>query len=133
MDSLVAHIIDILDREPMDIWASPTYLPPSLVKDYDTLWTEPRRKKVIDAAARNQVAIEISNRYRIPSATFLREAKAAGCKFCFGSNNGGASDLGRCEYGIQMLNECKLDWRDFFVPGAWTARVIERRGSLLPG
>jgi hypothetical protein len=133
MDSLVARIVETLDREPMDIWASPTYLPPSLVKDYDTLWTEPRRKKVIDAAARNQVAIEISNRYRIPNFTFLREAKAAGCKFCFGSNNAGAADLGRCEYGLKMLRECNLDWRDFFVPGAWAARAIERRGSLLPG
>jgi len=128
MDARVAHIVDILDREPMDIWASPTYLPPPLAKDYDTLWTEQRMKKVIDAAARNQVAIEISNRYRIPSAAFIRAAKAAGCKFCFGSNNTGDADLGRCEYGIEMLNACKLDWRDFFVPGAWTVRAAERRG-----
>jgi hypothetical protein len=133
MDSRVARAVDTLEREPMDIWASPTYLPPALAKDYDALWTEQRRKKVIDAAARNQVAIEINNRYRIPSSTFLRESKAAGCKFCFGSNNARASDLGRCEYGIEMLHECKLDWRDFFVPGAWTARATERRGSLLPG
>ena len=133
MDARVARAVDALEREPMDIWASPTYLPPPLAKDYNTLWTEQRMKKVIDAAARNQVAIEISNRYRIPSAAFIRAAKAGGCKFCFGSNNAGASDLGRCEYGIEMLNECKLDWRDFFVPGAWTARVVERRGSLLAG
>jgi len=128
MDARVARAVDALDREPMDIWASPTYLPPPLATNYDTLWTEQRMKKVIDAAARNQVAIEINNRYRIPSAAFIRAAKAAGCKFCFGSDNAGASDLGRCEYGIQMLNECKLDWRDFFVPGAWTARAAERRG-----
>ncbi len=77
------------------------------------------------------MTIEINNRYWIPSATFLREAKAAGCKFCFGSNNAGASDLGRCEYGLEMLRESNLDWRDLFVPGVWTARAVERRGSLL--
>ena len=77
-----------------------------MAKDYDMLWTEPRRKKrVIDAAARSRkVAIEINNHYRIPQApAFIREAKAAGCRFCFGSNNAGAADLGRCEYGLEMV------------------------------
>jgi hypothetical protein len=133
MDALVARAVAVLEKEPIDIYASPTYLPARMAKDYDTLWTEQRMKKVIDAAARNQVAIEINNRYRIPSARFIRAAKAAGCKFCFGSNNAGASDLGRCEYGLQMLSECKLDWRDFFVPGTSTERAVERRGSLLQG
>jgi hypothetical protein len=118
MDDLVTRAIAALEQEPIHMYASPTYLPPSLAKEYDTLWTRERRKKLIDAAARHNLAIEINNRYRIPSAAFIQEAKAAGCKFCFGSNNARATDLGRCEYGLQMLNECKLDWRDFFVPGA---------------
>ncbi len=45
MDSLVAHIVDILDREPMDIWASPTYLPPLLAKEHDTLGPSREEKK----------------------------------------------------------------------------------------
>ena len=58
-------------------------------------------------------------------------AKAAGCKFSFGSNNTGPADLGRCEYGLQMVEECHLGWQDFFVPGAWGPKAIERRGQAL--
>jgi hypothetical protein len=132
MDTLVDRTIGILEKEPIDIYANPTFLPAQIAKDYETLWTEERMKKVVDAAARNQIAIELNNRYRIPSPKFVRLAKAAGCKFSFGSNNNGASDLGRCEYGLQILSECKLSWQDFFVPGAWAARAIDRKGVLLP-
>ncbi len=37
-------------------------------------------QKVIDAAVKNDVAIEINNRYKIPSATFIKLAKAGGCE-----------------------------------------------------
>jgi hypothetical protein len=129
METLVDRTVGILEHEPIDIYANPTYLPPQIAKEYDTLWTEERMKKVVNAAARNQVAIELNNRYRIPSATLIRRAQAVGCKFSFGSNNEGASDLGRCEYGLQMARECKLGWQDFFVPGGWTARAIDRKGT----
>ena len=132
METLVNRTVGILENEPIDIYANPTYLPAQIAKDYDTLWTDERMQKIVNAAARNQVAIELNNRYRIPSPKFVRLAKAAGCKFSFGSNNNGASDLGRCEYGLQILSECKLGWQDFFVPGAWTARAIDRKGAMLP-
>jgi hypothetical protein len=133
MDTLVDRTLGILEHEPIDIYANPTYLPVQIAKDYDTLWTEERMRKVVDAAARNQVAIELNNRYHIPSPTFVRMAQSAGCKFSFGSNNAGASDLGRCEYGLQMLQECKLGWQDFFVPGAWASRAVDRKGAVLRG
>lgn len=131
MDTLVDRTLGILEHEPIDIYANPTYLPAQIAKDYDGLWTQERMQKVIDAAVRNQVAIELNNRYRIPSATFVRAAKSAGCKFSFGSNNAGESDLDRCAYGLEMLNECKLGWQDFFVPGAWTSRAVDRKGGVL--
>ena len=60
-------------------------------------------------------------------------AKAAGCKFSFGTNNAGANDLGRCEYGLEMVKECKLAWQDFFAPGAWWPKAFERKGDALRG
>jgi len=131
MDTLVDRTVRMLEHEPIDIYANPTYLPPQIAKDYDALWTERRMKKVVDTALRNQVAIEINNRYRIPSAAFIQMCKAAGCKFSFGSDNLGASDLGRYDYGLEMVRACKLDWQDFFVPGAWTARAVDRKGDAL--
>jgi len=88
-----------------------------LAADYARLWTEDRMRRVIDAAVRNGVAIEINDRYRIPSAAFVRLAKQAGAKFSFGTNNGGRNDLGYLEYCLQIQRECGLDWQDMFVPG----------------
>ena len=131
MDTLVERAVGILEREPIDIYANPTFLPDLIAKDYDRLWTEKRMKQVIGAAARNGVAIELNDRYRLPSPAFVRMAKEAGCKFSFGTNNTGPDDLGRCEYGLRMVNECKLGWQDFFVPGAWGPRAVERKGGAL--
>lgn len=117
MEQLVASTVAILDREPVDIWVNPTYLPDVLAGDYDRLWTPERRQRVIAAAVRNQVAIEINARLRLPTARFLREAKAAGARFTFGTNNGGRDDLGNLEYGTEMVRECGLKWQDFWVPG----------------
>lgn len=130
MDTFVDRTVGILNNEPVDIYVNPTFLPDVLAAQYETLWTEPRRRKVIDAAVKNGVAIELNNRYKLPSPSFVRMAKAAGAKFTFGSNNGSARDLGRCEYGLQMVRECGLVWQDFFVP-LKAPKAIERKGGAL--
>ena len=114
MDMYVDRILGVL-REPMDIYANPTFLPRQIASGYEALWTPERRRKVISAAVANDVAIEINNRYKIPSASFIKEAKSAGAKFSFGTNNADAN-LGRLEYPIQMVQECGLVWQDIFVP-----------------
>ncbi|MBZ5585389.1 MAG: DUF1080 domain-containing protein [Acidobacteriia bacterium] len=131
MDTLVDRAVGILEREPVDIYVNPTFLPDVLAKDYDRLWTEARMRKVTGAAARNQVAIELNSRYQLPSPAFVRMAKEAGCKFTFGTNNTGPKDLARSEYGLRMVNECGLRWQDFFVPGAWAPKAVERKGNAL--
>ncbi len=133
METLVDRAVGILDREPVDIYVNPTFLPDQIARDYDRLWTEERMKKVVAALARNHVAMEINDRYKLPSPAFIRMAKEAGCKFTFGTNNGGADDLGRSAYGIRMVEECKLGWQDFFAPGAWWPKAVERKGDALKG
>ncbi|MGD1064613.1 MAG: family 16 glycoside hydrolase [Terracidiphilus sp.] len=114
MEMLVKRIEGVM-REPIDIYANATFIPDQIAADYDALWTPERMQRVIDAALRNDVAIEINNRRKIPSPAFLKMAKAAGCKFSFGTNNAEA-ELGRLEYPIQMAKECGLVWQDIFVP-----------------
>jgi len=115
MERLVATIEGILDHEPVDIYANPTYLPKVIAADYDTLWTPERQQRVVDAAARNGVAIEINARLCVPHADFIRRAKAAGIKFTFGTNNGGR-ELGRLEYALQVARECGLSRADMWMP-----------------
>ena len=102
-------------HEPIDIYVNPTFLPKQIAANYDALWTPERMKVVIDAAIENDVAIEINNRYKIPSPAFIKAAKASGAKFSFGTNNAEA-ELGRLEYPIQMVKECGLKWQDIFIP-----------------
>jgi hypothetical protein len=115
MELLVRTIVGILDDEPIDIYVNPTYLPDVLAAEYDELWTPARLGRVIDAAARNGVAIEISNRLRLPKPAFIKQAKQAGVKFTFGANNVD-HNLGRSEYGIEMIKECGLTPQDFWMP-----------------
>jgi hypothetical protein len=115
MELLVRTIVGILDDEPIDIYVNPTYLPDVLAAEYDQLWTPARVAKVIDAAVRNGVAIEISNRLRLPKQALIKQAKQAGVKFTFGANNGDRN-LGRLEYGLEMIAECSLTPQDFWMP-----------------
>jgi hypothetical protein len=133
MDTLVDRATGILEREPVDIYVNPTFLPDAIAKDYDTLWTDARMKKVAAAAVKGGVAVEINDRYKLPSAAFIRVFKDAGCKFTFGTNNGGPDDLRRCDYGRQMVKECGLRWQDFWTPGAFGPKAVERKGGVLRG
>jgi histidinol phosphatase-like PHP family hydrolase len=94
--------------------------------EYDMLWTDERMQRVIEAAVKNGIAIEINNRRRIPSAAFIKAAKAAGAKFSFGTNNAEAS-LGRLEYPIQMVRACGIAWQDVFVPKTDGKKPIQLR------
>jgi hypothetical protein len=116
MDQLVDRIEKVL-TEPIDIYVNPTYLPDEINDRYDELWTEERMDRVVKALVENQVAFEINNRRKIPSAPFIKKAKAAGVKFTFGTNNGGANDFGRMDYAIKMISECGLTPQDMWMPG----------------
>ena len=93
----------------------------------DQLWTEHRMNKLVEALVKNQVAIEINTREQLPSRAFIERAKRAGCKFAFGTGNQTAAELKRSEYGLQMVEACKLGWQNFFVPGAWWPKAVDRR------
>jgi len=115
MNQLVEKIVGVMTDEPIDIYVNSTFLPEVLQSDYDALWTEERMDKVINAAVANDVAVEINARYKIPSAKFIKRAKAAGVKFSMGTNNP-ANELGTLDYAIEMIEECGLEPGDFFKP-----------------
>ncbi len=71
--------------------------------------------RVIKAAKDNNIAIEINNRYKIPSADFIKRAKSAGVKFTVGTNNVDENFSG-AEYALKMIRECNLTKEDFYLP-----------------
>ena len=128
VELLVSRIVGILNHEPIDIHANPTFLPDAIARDYDRLWTPERMQRVIEAAKANDVAIEINNHYRIPSAAFIERAKNAGVKFSFGTNNGDPN-LGRIEYALAMVKQCGLTWQDIFIPKPDGQKAAQRRSA----
>ena len=115
MDQLVGKIVGVMENEPIDLYVNSTFLPDILQPEYDALWTDTRMDKVIEAAVANNIAIEINARYKIPSATFIKKAKAAGVKFSMGTNNTD-KNLGTLDYAIEMIDACGLEPDDFFKP-----------------
>jgi len=126
MDMYVGKIVTILENEPIDIFVNPTFLPAVIAERYDELWTRQRMRKVIGAAVKSDVAIEINARYRIPSVKFIKMAKKAGAKFAFGTNNGGR-DLGRLEYSLEVAEKCGLTKDNMFVPKPYGKKPIQTK------
>lgn len=128
MDMLVGKIENIMDGEPVDIYVNPTFVPAQLQPRYDELWTKVRMDRVINALLRNQVALEINARYKIPSIAFIKKAKAAGVKFSFGTNNVKNDDLNRLEYCLKVIKEAGLTADDMFLPRPPAERKILKKG-----
>jgi hypothetical protein len=122
MDMLVSRTVGILNDEPIDIYVNPTFLPAVIADRYDEFWTEERMMKVINTAVKNDVAVEINARFKLPSVRFIKLAKKAGAKFSCGTNNGGR-ELGNLEYCRRMIRECGLKEKDFFKPRPAGKRV----------
>jgi len=118
--------VEILEREPLDIFSHPTWLPGRFNREYDNLWTPERMKVVVDALKRTGTAVEIDCGMRLPKLPFLKMAKEAGVKFSFGSNSQGrvVNDLGFC---LEMAKSLGLTASDMFAPAPRDRKPILRR------
>ncbi len=128
MDMLVGKIEAIMEQEPVDIYVNPSFLPAQLAPRYDELWTKDRIDRVVSVLLKNQVALEINARYKIPSIAFLKRAKEVGVKFTFGTNNVKNDDLNRMEYCLKVIQELHLTSEDIFQPKPRAERKILKKG-----
>lgn len=126
MDKYVDWHVEIMATEPVDIFANLTWLPNAIAKEYDILWTEKRMQKILDAALKYGVALEISSSMKIPKIQFLKLAKAAGVKFSFGSN-GRYPNMGKLEYSLEMARTLELKQADMFKPAPNGQKAVQRR------
>ncbi len=115
MDYLVNTLVKILETEPINVYVNSTYLPAQMSDRYSHFWTAERMDRVIRAAREKNIAIEINNRFRIPSADFIKRAKKEGVKFTIGTNNADENFTGAA-YALKMIKECGLKSDDFYLP-----------------
>lgn len=129
MKTYVDWNVEILEREPLDIFSHPTWLPRKFNNDFDKLWTAERMKQVVDAMKRTGTACEIDTGMRLPKLPFLQMAKEAGVKFCIGSNSQGSS-VSRLAFAIDLAKTLGLTEKDMFVPAPKGRKPIQVRKSL---
>jgi histidinol phosphatase-like PHP family hydrolase len=123
MDRYVDFHVQRISTEPIDVFAVPTFLPASLISDYDRLWTERRMRAIIDRAIKHNVALEIDCRFRIPRFRFLEMAKSDGVRFSLGSNFQTAERVGDISYCVAMYKRLKLKPGDLFRPSGAGKRL----------
>jgi histidinol phosphatase-like PHP family hydrolase len=126
MDRFVDWHVQIITTEPIDILGNVSWLPAGLAEDYDSYWTEARIRKVVDAAVKYGVAMEISSSFKLPKLKFLKIAKGAGVKFAFGSN-GRYPRMGLLEYSVAAARDLELKRSDLFTPGPEGHKAAQRR------
>jgi histidinol phosphatase-like PHP family hydrolase len=116
MERYMAYSMNILNNEPINIFAWPLFLPVCIARDYYTLWTEERMKQIISAARKRNIAIEINDMAHTPHEKFIHMAKDQGLKFTFGSDSRN-QNAGRLAYCKAVAKKCNLKKEDFYIPG----------------
>ena len=126
IDRYVKWNVEVIETEPLDIFSHPTWLPASIEKDYDTLWTTERMRPIIAALKHTGTAVEIDSAFEIPRMPFLHLAKDAKLKFSFGSNSGSGPVRGM-DFCIEKAQALGLTKMDMFAPAPRGRKPIERR------
>lgn len=108
------HIMGILQNEPIQIFARPTYLPAALARHYGEIWTEARMRRIIELSVERGIALEIAEQVRVPSVEFVRLAKDAGATFTFGTNARDAH-AGDFHYCLEVAEAVGLSDTDMLV------------------
>jgi histidinol phosphatase-like PHP family hydrolase len=120
MARYMSHCIHVLEREPIQIFGWPLFLPVCIARDYYSLWTQDRMQALVSAAKARTIAIEINDMSHTPDERFIRMARDQGLKFTFGSDARNA-DAGRLAYCRSVARTCGLSKADFFTPQRKTA------------
>lgn len=119
MDAIADNLCEMVRTMPIQIAAHSTLLPPALLRlepDVEAWWTEAREDRYVDALADSGVALEISNRYRLPHDRLLRKAGEAGVRFSLGSDGHTRAQVARLEWSVQTAMRVGVSAGELFVP-----------------
>jgi histidinol phosphatase-like PHP family hydrolase len=119
MEIMVRNLCDMVAAMPIQIVAHSTLMPAvllSLDPDVHVWWTEDREERFIAAAVREGVAIEISNRYRLPHRRFLERARSMGASFTLGSDGHHREQIAQLGWAVRAAEAVGIDDAQLFVP-----------------
>ncbi|HEV2150376.1 MAG TPA: hypothetical protein VGR37_23455 [Longimicrobiaceae bacterium] len=119
MEIMARNLCDMVRSMPIHIAAHSTLTPPALLEleaDPHAWWTEDREDRYVEALAGSGVAMEISNRYRLPHDRLLRKAREAGVSFTLGSDGHTEAQVARLEWAAETARRVGITDADLFVP-----------------
>lgn len=119
MELLVRNLCDMVRTMPIQIAAHSTLMPPALLAlepDVTAWWTERREDRYVEALAASGVALEISNRYRLPHDRLLVKAREAGVRFSLGSDGHTEAQIARLDWAVATATRVGVGAREMFVP-----------------
>ncbi|MDQ3389451.1 MAG: PHP domain-containing protein [Gemmatimonadota bacterium] len=133
MEILTRNLCDMVRSMPIQIAAHSTLLPPALLRleeDVHAWWTEEREDRYVEALRESGVALEISNRYRLPHDRLLRKAREAGARFALGSDGHTEAQVGRLDWAVETARRAGISAGDLFVAERKRSpRSISRTGG----
>lgn len=119
MEIMVDNLCDLVRAMPIHIVAHSTLLPPALLaleRDVHTWWTGEREDRYVDALRESGVALEVSNRYRLPHDRLLVKAREAGVRFSLGSDGHARHQVAALEWAADTARRVGFTEWEMFVP-----------------
>lgn len=119
MELMARNLCDMVRTMPIHIAAHSTFMPPAfgeLEPDVHAWWTDEREDRYVDALRESGVALEISNRYRLPHDRLLRRAKEAGVRFSLGSDGHSERQVAALDWATETARRIGITDGEMFVP-----------------
>lgn len=119
MELMVLNLCDLVRTMPVHIVAHPTLTPPALYAidpAVEAWWTEEREDRFVEAVVESGVAMEISNRYKLPHDRLLRKAHEAGARFSLGSDGHTERQVARLDWAVETARRVGITEAQLFVP-----------------
>jgi histidinol phosphatase-like PHP family hydrolase len=119
MEIMVRNLCDLVRVMPIQIVAHSTFMPAAftaLERDVHAWWTEEREDRFVDALREGGVAMEISNRYRLPHDRLLIRAREAGVRFSLGSDGHSAKQVAELGWAAETARRVGIGEGQMFAP-----------------
>lgn len=121
MEIMVDNLCELVRVMPIHIAAHSTFMPAAftaLERDVHAWWTDEREDRFVDALREGGVAMEISNRYRLPHDRLLVKAREAGVRFSLGSDGHSAKQVAELGWAAETARRVGIAEGQMFAPEA---------------
>jgi histidinol phosphatase-like PHP family hydrolase len=120
----LAAIDALADAMPIDIFAHPTLVPHELrTIPAEELWSEAHEAQMVAALQRNNICLEVSNRYR-PHTRLVQRAVASGVRISLGSDGHQREQIGNLEWPLALTRSLGVDDAALYDPLAHGTRRV---------